>query len=387
MIQASLSAPPKKRRWNVAPAGCFLLTLFLLMPGDTFARETIRVALFVDRAVLSFSSQGRLTIYSRNNKRLATVSTPLQIHPGRKGLRFNQRPTAYREVLIRTRASSIKINRRPFSGLIQVIQKEGRLTAVNIIDLEEYLQGVLPMEISPDWPSESLKAQAVAARTYALYRRENNSDKGYDLVSTTMDQVYGGIGRAHPASNQAIRDTRGLVMKHEGHLILAAYHSTSAGPTEDAKVVWGVEVSYLKGVICPFDRYSPRYQWTRRFSLDFVERVLSKKGYPVGFISTVTAFEKTGSGRVAQLRFLHSEGELILPGTDFRRVLGYSDLPSTRFIIERKGNTLLIKGKGSGHGVGLCQWGAKEMAELGYSFGRILKFYYPDVEVVQYSGG
>lgn len=387
MVQSSNDNLPVKRQWKLARACCLLLPLFLLMSGESSGRETLRVALFVDRSVLSFSSQGPLKIYTRNGKQSSTVSTPLQIHPGRKGLIFNLRTSRHREVLIRTQSSSIRINRREFSGVIQVIQKEGRLMAINIIDVEEYLKGVLPMEISPNWAPESLKAQAVAARTYALYRRENNSLQDYDLVSTTMDQVYAGVGRAHPASNRAIRDTRGLVIEHEGHLILAAYHSTSAGPTEDAGRVWGVDVPYLKGVNCPFDRDSPRYQWTRRFSLDFVERVFSKRGYAVGIISTVSAFERTGSGRVAQLRFLHSEGELILPGTEFRRVLGYSDLPSTRFIIEKEGNTLLIKGKGFGHGVGLCQWGAKEMAELGYSFDRILKFYYPEVEVVKYSGG
>lgn len=277
------------------------------------------------------------------------------------------------------------LNGTAFAGTFRIEQRPGSFLAINELDLEDYLKGVVPVEISPQWHPEVLKVQAIVARTYALYRRQINTGRGYDLVSTTADQVYGGQSQEHPVADQAIAETQGLVLSYQGRLILSAYHSTSAGPTENAQEVWGMDLPYLKGVHCPFDRRSPRFQWLREMALDHIQAAFSRNGYPISMIATLTPFDRTPSGRVRRIRVLHSEGEIILRGEELRRILGYSELPSTQFNLEHNGRDVKMQGRGSGHGVGLCQWGAKEMAELGYRFDRILKYYYPGVKVVPYS--
>jgi stage II sporulation protein D len=279
----------------------------------------------------------------------------------------------------------IHLNDLTVGGVLHIVLFRDKLRLINELDVEEYLKGVVPIEISPNWNPEALKVQAIIARTYVLHQRQVNLGKEYDVLATTADQVYGGRGKEHPSANRAVAETSGLVLTFGGDLILSAYHSTSAGPTENASEVWGMDLPYLKGVSCPFDQNSPYYQWSKSFRMDAVQELFSKAGYAVGTIASITPFRWTEAGRIGQIRLLHSEGELILKSEEFRRILGYTELPSTRFRIEKIGREMQIQGNGYGHGVGLCQWGTKEMAEMGYSYDKILKYYYPGVRVEPYS--
>ncbi|HSG06595.1 MAG TPA: SpoIID/LytB domain-containing protein, partial [Nitrospiria bacterium] len=161
----------------------------------------------------------------------------------------------------------------------------------------------------------------------------------------------------------------------------AFFHSTSAGPTEDASEVWGVDLPYLKGVSCPLDEGSPYFNWTASFPMTQLRSALIREGWRAGTIASVTPIRWTGAGRVDRIQILHSLGEIILKGNDFRRILGYSKLPSTRFIIQNVGPKLHVQGLGAGHAVGLCQWGAKQMAEMGYTHESILHHYYPGSKI------
>jgi stage II sporulation protein D len=360
--------------------------LLLSAPVPLRAGETIRVAVLSDRPVLSVGAPGRLLIRSSDGRDILRSRHLIQLRPGRSGILINGRPTRRRELVFVADGSVFDLNGVRYSGTLDVRQRPGGLLAVNRVDIETYLKGVVPEEISPDWHPEALKAQAVSARTYALYQRSLRRDREYDLLATTADQVYGGQSDGRTESDLAVEETRGLVAEYDGNLILAAYHSTSAGRTEDAASVWGIDVPYLKGVECPFDRYSPRFQWTRDIPLSRIEDGLRAAGYPVGMIAAVTPVDEDPSGRIGRIRILHSDGELIVSGAEFRRVVGFSALPSTRFFTEGEGLSVRFSGKGSGHGVGLCQWGAKEMAEMGYSYEAILKYYYPGVEIASYAG-
>ena len=361
------------------------LILLLVSSSPLAAAETVRVAVFLNALSLNIESPDVLTVYSSDGERVPHSGKKIQIRPGNPGLLINGMDSNVKEIFIETKNAYLKANNRKYAGAMKVKQKDGRLLAINIIDVEEYLKGVVPVEISPDWHAEALKVQAVSSRTYALYQRESRRQADYDLVSTTQDQVYAGRSYEHPAANNAIEQTRGLVLTYHDHLALAMYHSTSAGPTEDAMSVWGIDLPYLKGVNCPFDRLSPRYLWEREIPLDRVQRALLEEGYPIGIIATMTPIDSTPSGRVARIRILHSRGEIILHGDDLRRILGYNEVPSTRFFIKAMGQTIQLEGRGWGHGVGLCQWGAKEMAEMGYSHRTILKYYYPGVKITPYS--
>lgn len=266
-------------------------------------------------------------------------------------------------------------------GSLQIVRRGKGLLVVNQVDLEEYVKGVVPSEVNSAWHPEMLKVQAVAARTYALYQHMLSASRDYDVAASIQDQVYRGRHGLDARVEQAVESTRGLVITYQGAPIYAAFSSTAAGITEDAMVVWSKDLPYLKGVECPFDLESPYYQWKASFRLDVLEKNLRQLGLPVGTIATLTPLSHSRAGRVATLRILHSKGELILRGEELRKAVGYTVVPSTQFTIESFGQDIVLTGYGAGHAVGLCQWGAKELAELGYSFSSILRYYYPGTEL------
>lgn len=270
----------------------------------------------------------------------------------------------------------------PISGAVRVSRKGHALAITNQVDLEEYVKGVVPAEVSSAWHPEMLKVQAVAARTYALYNKMLSASRDYDVVATIHDQVYRGRTGVDRRVEDAVESTRGIVVTHQQAPIYAAFSSTAAGPTEDAVNVWAnKDLPYLKGVECPFDLESPYYQWKASVKIDLLEHNLRHQGFSVGTIATITPIAYSRAGRVARLRILHSGGETILRGEDLRKAAGYTVIPSTQFEVESIGADVVFAGYGAGHAVGLCQWGAKELAELGYSYNSILQYYYPGTEL------
>ena len=267
------------------------------------------------------------------------------------------------------------------SGLIQLVRRGKGLLLVNYVDLEEYVKGVVPAEANPVWHLEMLKVQAVATRTYALYQHMLSSTRDYDVTAGIQDQVYRGRQGIDARVVEAVESTRGLVVTHQGAPIYAAFSSTAAGITEDAMIVWSKDLPYLKGVECPFDIESPYYQWKASVKIEALEKNLRQQGFVVGTIATMAPYSYSRAGRVATVRIVDSNGELILRGEDLRKAAGYTVIPSTQFTVELIGQDVIFSGYGAGHAVGLCQWGAKELAELGYSFSSILSYYYPGTEL------
>ena len=267
------------------------------------------------------------------------------------------------------------------SGLVHLVRRGKGFLVINRVDLEEYVKGVVPAEVSSTWHPEMLKAQAVAARTYALYQQMLSATREYDVEATVQDQVYRGKQGIDVGILRAVEDTRGLVVTYQDAPIYAAFSSTAAGLTEDAMNVWSKEYPYLKGVECPFDLASPYYQWKSSFKIDTLEQNLRQQGFSVGTIATMTPLSFSRGGRVAKLRILHSGGELVLRGEELRKAVGYTIIPSTQFAVESIGRDVVLSGFGAGHAVGMCQWGAKELAELGYPFSTILRYYYPGTEL------
>ncbi len=267
------------------------------------------------------------------------------------------------------------------SGLIHLVRRGKGFLVINRVDLEEYVKGVVPAEVSSTWHPEMLKAQAVAARTYALYQQMLSATREYDVEATVQDQVYRGKQGIDAGILRAVEETRGLVVTYQDAPIYAAFSSTAAGLTEDAMNVWSKEYPYLKGVECPFDLASPYYQWKSSFKVETLEQNLRQQGFSVGTIATMTPLSFSRGGRIAKLRILHSGGELVLRGEELRKAVGYTIIPSTQFAIESIGRDIVLSGFGAGHAVGMCQWGAKELAELGYPFSTILRYYYPGTEL------
>lgn len=372
------------------PAAVAVLTACLLfLPESSRADELIRVLLKQDvPRVEVFSERG--VVVQVPNGETRVFATAVTVRPSAGGLTLNGERVPAESVTIRSRGGDLVMtngngagDQKPLAvgGSLKVLLRGTGLSLVNDVDLEEYIKGVVPAEMSPSWHPEALKVQAVVARTYALYQRMLNRSREYDLVATVQDQVYQGRHGVDARVQEAVEATRGIAVAYQNAPIFAAFSSTAAGPTEDAMNVWSKDLPYLKGVDCPFDVNAPRYQWQATLKLQELEQAFRRQGVDVGAIASLTPFAYSRAGRVTKLRILHSRGELILRGEDFRRLIGYSVIPSTQFEVEAMGWEIALSGRGSGHAVGLCQWGAKELAEQGYPYTTILAYYFPGTEL------
>ncbi len=213
-------------------------------------------------------------------------------------------------------------NSRKYRGAIGVVNgQSGGLTAVNSVDIEEYLYGVVPVEMAPSWPIEALKAQAVAARSIAIFQHNRYLNRGYNLVDTTASQVYRGYSAESPNSNLAVDETRGEVIKYNNKVAEALYFSTSGGATEDAKYVWGNEIPYLKNVADTFETEPAQKPWVRTVTLSDISSCLVKQGINIGRVQGVELTSRTPSGRVQVMTVIGSSGSHVVKNENVRTFL------------------------------------------------------------------
>jgi stage II sporulation protein D len=289
-----------------------------------------------------------------------------------------------REVLIikPVNGDMLCLNGAPYRGGFKVQKNpKGGLDVMNILPLEVYLYGVVPKEMSPQWFPEALKAQAVAARTYALYLMDKSKSRDYDVLPTTASQVYGGYAVETERSNRAVDETRGTVLLYKNQPVLAYFHANSGGITEDAKQVWAAEIPYLKSIQDDYSLKAPGCTWKRTVDLEDIRKALNKSKVDIGFIDRIACEGITPSGRITKIRIVHGGGETIMSGNDFRIKIDPVLIKSTSFTAIHQGREVSFEGKGYGHGVGMSQWGAYIMAREGHSFRDILKYYYQGVEI------
>lgn len=262
----------------------------------------------------------------------------------------------------------IFINDKWYRGKVLVVPTDGKVTAVNWVDLEAYLYGVVGGEMPASWPQEALKAQAVAARSYALYKRDRTQANLFDVASTTASQVYGGLAAETSSVQTAVNATQGQVLTYGGRVIEAVFHSSSGGYTENSEDIWQQPTPYLRGVP-DFDQDAPVFQWSETFSTQQVGQRISG----IGRLQSITTERATPRGRIASIRLQGSQGSRTLTGTEFRQALG---LRSTLCSLSLAGDTLQVNGRGYGHGLGMSQWGARGLATRGYGYQQILTYYY-----------
>jgi stage II sporulation protein D len=278
------------------------------------------------------------------------------------------------------------IGDRWYRGRVRLVPSGGGLVAVNHVDLEEYLYSVVGSEMPTSWPLEALKAQAVAARSYALHKRSKVANSTYDLGDTTTWQVYKGVASEATSTQQAVRQTRGQVLVHNGQIIEAVFHSSSGGHTENVEDIWSQPLPYLRGVV-DYDHQAPVFSWSQSFTAS----QLSQRISGVGNVITMVPISTTPHGRVRQMKVIGDKGQRTLSGNDLRSALG---LKSTLFAVQpqvasgtaSKANlprNFVIQGRGFGHGLGMSQWGAYGLAARGYSYQQILGHYYRQIALSQ----
>ena len=286
-----------------------------------------------------------------------------------------------------TSDAPIRMNGREYPATLEIVRNGEGLAIVNELRLEDYVVGVLRAETSERWPAETLRAQAIVARTYAAYLRASSGTKPYHIVATTAHQVYAGHVPASSPIWDAVRDTAGQVLLWDGELFPAFYHSTSGGYTEDPRSVFAARnMPALKPVRDEFSGAAPHFYWSLDLKLTDLSSILRRNGSDVGTVTAIEVTERTQSLRVASLAVHGTRGSARLRGNDFRRMVGYETIKSTLFAVALDGSVARFSGRGYGHGVGMSQWGAKGMAELGYTAEKILEYYYPGTTLGWLSG-
>lgn len=323
---------------------------------------------------------------------------------------------------------------------------KGKLSVVNVVGVEDYLLGVVPKEVSPGWPPEAVKAQAVAARSYALAQRGAGkyAGLGFDLTDDTSSQVYGGIEAEHPLSTLAVQATRGQVVTYGGKLATTYFFSSSGGHTENNETIWsgGSPVPYLRGVPDP-DVDSPYYRWEVSRTIPQLLADLGSSGRPasLGDVVAVRGEGRQGpSGRWSAWRVIGSLGETVVDAEATRWRFEVRSAPREFRVVKtqlgtpartvqpdapmtvlgaggrtgtRSGNSLQMIGRagavpavaaravaaqgeipaeyalvggGWGHGIGMSQWGARSMAQQGKTYVEILRHYFQGTQVVAWAG-
>ena len=262
----------------------------------------------------------------------------------------------------------ISVNGNLYRGSIRALVRGDKTLTVNILPLEDYLYGVVPSEMPYYWPMEALKAQAVLARTYTLKALSRNSKKDYDVTSSFDSQMYKGKSSEHQSTNEAVDLTKGEVVLYNNSLAEVFYHSTCGGHTENAMNIWNInDLPYLKGVECNYCVNSQWKSWQRVIKREEWDKV-------IGDMEISAKYNNTG--RLSEINGIS--------GTKLRSIL---NLPSYFIVgIEVKEDRVIINGKGYGHGVGVCQWGARGMAEKGFNYIEIITYYLPGVAVDAYRG-
>lgn len=415
-----------------------ILLLILLKSSSAFSQDSppkIRIAVLLGQDSVKISKKGEFKIFDIRANEIYSVNVESVIFkPTSEGIILDDTYNFSDIIQIKGEGSYIFANNRPYRGIIEIRNSQERLNIINELNIEEYLYGVMRMEISDLWPTEVIKAQAVAARTYALKNLGKHRKQGFDLTATDLDQVYGGVAAERESTNKAVDETYGEVLTYNGEIISSFYHSDSGGITEDVENVWGRYLPYLRSVPEPIIYVSPVSFWSYEILKDDLEKILKDKNLFSGKLIDLQVQKRSRSGRVIRLKIIHTNGEVEISGQRLRNYLGRTLLKSTLFEIERlrekeeiitkrylsedtlhlsdnsskTGKELFItdggffysnleslyvvgyqriadkfimKGRGWGHGVGMSQWGAKALAEQGYNYIQILKHYYQGVEL------
>ncbi len=286
-----------------------------------------------------------------------------------------------------TASGYVELGPRKYGGsLIIRADRDSTLTVVQETGLEEYLSGVLPVEMSPEWPVEALKAQAVVARTFALGNLGKFQRSGFDFSDDARSQVYAGLDRQDPRTTAAVRETEGEVLAWRGKPLKVFFHSCCGGHSADVATVWGSAEKTPppgRGVRDRTCEASPHYSWTAYFSNEAILAALQGHGILVTSLRGISVGRRDrASGYAKTLRLTAGRRVIELRANDFRNWIGSTELRSTKILrIARRKHGYQFEGSGYGHGVGLCQWGARLQADRGKDYRQILKFYFPGAEI------
>lgn len=306
----------------------FVCLLFLSMCFRSEAKD-IRVGVGLNQASGALSSRSVMQATDGKGTKLSSKSISFSVD-GNSILVSGKRMSP--PISIRS-SSPIVFEKRPYLGSFSVIVSGGRLFFINVLDVESYLRGVLKMEVNPAWPLESLKAQAIISRTYALNQIGRHGTNGFDVCATQHCQVYRGINAHDRTIDKAIASTSGKVLSYRGGLAKTFFHSDSGGATAAAKDVWGGDMPYLVSVTDPIPSSSPHSNWTASLTGNQIGSALARSGNNVGSVMSISILSRDGSGRALDMEIAGTGGRVRIRGHRFREAIGGTTIKSTNFNI------------------------------------------------------
>lgn len=313
-----------------------------------------------------------------------SILSPSVITYENNRMMLNKVPVSKQLVITSSKPITVFLNGRKkiVRGSVVVQPKSHGMLVLNRVNIEDYLLSVVPSESYPSWPEETLKAQAIAARTYAYYQKLHRRNLEYDVRADTFDQMYGGVAKEHPRTTKAIKDTRGVIIAVKKKPILAQYTANSGGYSADAGAIFNTSKPYLIAHPDPKSLKGKLGSWSKTFTLNDVEQKLSKIGIRGKKLVAITPNKTGPSGRVVSIKLKYADKTYRL---NTRTTLASSkvlNLPDILFEVHQKGDSVVFHGHGHGHGVGLSQWGSAELGKS-HSAEQILSFYYPTTSLHQ----
>lgn len=353
-------------------------------PSEAAGRTLVQVSIVRQAVSVTLTPNGPIQVLLPDGRQQPLEwKGALSLGPREGGLRLAALKLPSETRLEPQGAATVSIGADRYRGrLILRLDPGQTVTIVEEISLEDYLEGVLPHEMDPDWPLEALKAQAVVARTFAYANMGKFRRDGFDLTSDTRSQVYRGLTSVNENVRSAVRQTRGEVLGWQGKLLTVFYHSCCGGMTENLALVWGGDPRQtprpLRGVKDSWCRSSPKFNWNAYFAWADLTAAIDETYSLPGPLTAFKISHRNLAGYVLSFVARSGRTNVEVKASDLRKALGAEELKSAkirRLLVKDKG--ILFVGEGFGHGVGLCQWGAKLQALKGRSYEKILRFYFP----------
>jgi len=371
--------------WMRTTVGVILAGLTLA--GGVASATELRVGIQQGAQTVRVGASGNAVVTDGSGRTLGTLPPMLGFVAQVQGGQVVLHTFRGRELWVRpTDNSFVFITDDWYRGRLRLVARPDGLLAVNHVPLEEYLYSVVGSEMYPFWPLEALKAQAVAARSFVLFRLRRPADPDFDVGRTVTWQAYKGYSRESDSTREAVTATTGQVVTYRGQIIEAVYHAASGGHTENVEDIWSAPRPYLRGVP-DFDQEAPVYSWQKTFTQAELSRLLPG----VGQVTSLTPVRTTPQGRVIQMQVTGTAGTKTFTGAELRRLL---DLRSTLFQVtptrgdiastnpvDTSNGGFEFQGRGFGHGLGMSQWGAFGLAQRGYNYQQILQYYYQGTEI------
>ncbi|MEA5534934.1 SpoIID/LytB domain-containing protein [Crocosphaera sp. XPORK-15E] len=376
-VQQSRNSAPRVAQWLWLTIGRYsglVGLVWILLSLSAQAATELRIAIKKGVNGVQIGSSTPALVKDAGGRKIGELAAldGFTVRPRGSGVNLNQWNSSYL-VIEPTADGVVWIGDRWYRGKVRIIRQGNGVTALNLVNLEEYLYSVVGSEAYPTWPQEALKAQAVVARTYALYQSSKASNRFYDLDTTTKTQVYKGLETEFVSTQDAVKATTGQVLTYNGKIILAAFHSSSGGHTENVEDVWSSPLPYLRGVV-DYDQLAPVFQWSKTFSANDMGNLLGG----VGAVRSLIPERTTPNGRIISLKVVGSRGSRQVTDDQLRKALS---LKSTLFTVSANNGTFQIEGRGYGHGIGLSQWGTHYLAEQGVPYDQIVSHYYQNAQL------